>query len=322
MGLPFVLVYIFSALLFQVQNISVGTLTLFLNLLSRITVPFVRFNTIFLQYKQTKIAFDRLNELLSAREDSVDGEKTLLEPVRLVQFQDVNFKYLDKNVIQELGIMFDGGKHYAIIGENGSGKTTCMKLLLNLLSPDSGSILANETAYDTLRFQELRKNNKIVYIEDAPCALFDDFDKNIILDKPMENGLYMETLKTVGLFDIYGELKTKSPDELSAGQRQRVSLARGLYHVNAGTLLVMDEPFSVLDANGCNQMYANLALYKKRYGLTIIEITHSMIDMNRFDYIYYFEDGKVALKGNHVTLMEQPKYRRYVENYSREKQVP
>jgi ABC-type multidrug transport system fused ATPase/permease subunit len=294
---------------------------LFLQLLNRITVPFVRFNTIFLQYKQTKIAFERLNELLSTQEDSAGGEKTLLEPVRQVQFQNVNFKYLDKNVIQELGITFEGGNHYAIIGENGSGKTTCMKLLLNLLPPDSGSIMANETAYDTLRFQELRKDNKIVYIEDAPCTLFDDFDKNIVLDKPMDDGLYTEVLKTVGLFDMYGELKTKSPDELSAGQKQRVSLARGLYHVKAGTLLVMDEPFSALDANGCSQMYEQLAVYKKRYGLTILEITHNMTDMNRFDSIYYFEDGKVALEGSHETLMEEPKYRRYVEHYRREKQV-
>jgi ABC-type multidrug transport system fused ATPase/permease subunit len=326
MGLPFVLVFIFSALLFQVQNITVGTLTLFLELLNRITVPFVRFNTIFLQYKQTKISFERLNELLSVQEDSANEEKAnekkaLLEPIRQVRFQNVNFKYLDKNVIHNLGITFEGGKHYAIIGENGSGKTTCMKLLLNLLSPDSGAILANDRAYDTLRFQELRKDNNIVYIEDAPCTLFDDFDKNIILDKGMDNGLYAEVLKTVGLFDSYGELKAKSPDELSAGQKQRVSLARGLYHIKPGTLLVMDEPFSALDANGCSQMYANLADYKKRYGLTILEITHNLTDMNRFDSIYYFEDGRVALEGSHEVLMEEPKYRRYVENYNREKQV-
>jgi ABC-type bacteriocin/lantibiotic exporter with double-glycine peptidase domain len=326
MGIPFVLVFIFSALLFQVQNISVGTITLFLQLLNRITVPFVRFNTIFLQYKQTKIAFERLDEVLSAQEANAGGEKTgvkktLLEPIQQVRFQDVNFKYLDKNVIQNLGITFEGGKHYAIIGENGSGKTTFMKLLLNLLSPDSGNILANETAYDTLRFGDLRKDNKIVYIEDTPCTLFDDFDKNIVLDNPMDDGLYTETLKTVGLFDTYGELKTKSPDELSAGQKQRVSIARGLYHVKPGTLLVMDEPFSALDANGCSQMYANLAAYKKKYGLTILEITHNMTYMNRFDYIYYFEDGKVSLEGSHEALMEQPKYRCYVENYNREKRV-
>jgi ABC-type bacteriocin/lantibiotic exporter with double-glycine peptidase domain len=326
MGLPFVLVFIFSALLFQVQNITVGTLTLFLQLLNRITVPFVRFNTIYLQYKQTKISFERLNELLSVQDDNANGtranrKETLLEPIRQVRFQDVNFKYLDKNVIQDLGITFEGGRHYAIIGENGSGKTTFMKLLLNLLSPDSGAVLANEIDYDTLQFQTIRGDNKIVYIEDAPCTLFDDFDKNIILDKPMDDGLYKEVLKTVGLFDIYGELKVKSPDELSAGQKQRVSLARGLYHIKPGTLLVMDEPFSALDANGCSQMYENLADYKKRYGLTIMEITHNMTNMNRFDYIYYFEDGRVALEGKHEVLMEEPKYRRYVENYNRDKQV-
>lgn len=62
---------------------------------------------------------------------------------------------------------------------------------------------------------------------------------------------------------------------------------------------VMDEPFSALDANGCSQMYEHLAVYKKRHGLTILEITHNMTDMNRFDYIYYFEDGKAVLEGSH-----------------------
>jgi ABC-type bacteriocin/lantibiotic exporter with double-glycine peptidase domain len=326
MGLPFVLVFIFSAVLFQVQNITVGTLTLFLNLLNRITVPFLRFNAIFLQYKQTKISFERLNELLAAQ-DGQAGEaaakevKTLPEPVRQVRFHDVSFKYMDKNVIQNLELSFEGGRHYAVIGENGSGKTTFMKLLLNLLSPDSGAILANEINYDTLAFQTIREDNKIVYIEDVPGMLFDDFDKNIILDKPLDEGLYTEVLKAVGLYDVYGELKAKSPDELSAGQKQRVSLARGLYHVQAGTLLVMDEPFSALDANGCSMMYENLAAYKKRYNLTIVEITHNLTGMNRFDYIYYFEDGKVVLEGSHEALMEQPKYRRYVENYHRSPQA-
>jgi ABC-type multidrug transport system fused ATPase/permease subunit len=326
MGLPFVLVFIFSALLFQMQNITVGTLTLFLNLLNKITVPFLRFNTIFLQYKQTKISFERLNELLQSQDDitanvNTKDTKMLLEPIRQIRFQDVNFKYSDKKIIQNLVISFEGGRYYAIIGENGSGKTTFMKLLLNLLHPDSGNILANDIAYDILQFHELRKDNRIVYIEDSSCTLFDDFDKNIILDKPMEEEVYTEVLKTVGLFDIYGELKAKSPDELSAGQKQRVSLARGLYHVKPGTLLVLDEPFSALDANGCNQTYDNLEAYKKRYGLTILEITHNMTDMNRFDYIYYFEDGKVVLAGNHETLMGQSKYRHYIENYSHGKRV-
>ncbi|MDR0636314.1 MAG: ABC transporter ATP-binding protein/permease [Treponema sp.] len=324
MGAPYTVVFILGAVLFQSQHITVGTLTLFLQLLNSITTPFTRFNMILLQYKQTKVSFDRLNDILTVS----GGDNDLPEHIRItpeviqsIHFDQVRFKYHERFIIDNLNLWLNSGRHYAIIGENGSGKTTFMKLLLNLLSPDSGAILANDYAYTMLRFQDIRKDNKIVYIEDTSCTLFDDFDQNIILDKAMDDGLYMEALKTVGLFDMYEELKAKSPDELSAGQKQRVSLARGLYHVKPGSLLVMDEPFSALDANGCSQMYANIAIYKKRYDLTILEITHNMTDMNRFDYIYYFEDGKVVLEGSHAALMEESKYRRYVENYNREKHI-
>jgi ABC-type multidrug transport system fused ATPase/permease subunit len=306
---------IMCAALYGSQNITVGTMQMALMLSMFITQPFTRFNNIIVQYKQTRASFDRLADILTVEDGGGGGGKqAVMGAVEEIRFADVSFKYRDRVVINKLDLLLNSGKHYAVIGENGSGKTTFIKLLLNVFSPDSGIVAANGIGYRALSFQDIRSNNKIVYIEDDPCALFDNFDKNITLGGEKDEGRFAEVLQTVGLYDQYPELSCKSADELSAGQKQRLAIARGLYHLKNETVLVMDEPFSALDANGSGKMRGVFAECKNKYRLTIFEITHNLNDMDRFDYVYYFEDGKVLYEGTHAALMEQDKYRLYVQS--------
>jgi ATP-binding cassette subfamily B protein len=318
MGAPYTVVYILGAVLFQSQHITVGTLTLFFQLLNNITTPFTRFNMILLQYKQTKVSFDRLNDILTvAGGDSDLPEHMRINPgvIQSIHFDQVRFKYQERFIIDNLNLRLNSGRYYAIIGENGSGKSTFMKLLMNLYTPDSGTLKANEINYGSLSFNDIWMHNKIVYIEDDPCALFDDFDKNIILGSEKNVERFDEVLRAVGLYDQYAEMSAKSVEELSAGQKQRISLARGLYHLKDETILVMDEPYSALDANVISKIREVFAAYKEKYHLTIFEITHNLSDMYRFDHIYYFENGKVKFEGNHVALMELEQYHCYIQNY-------
>jgi ABC-type bacteriocin/lantibiotic exporter with double-glycine peptidase domain len=312
--LPFLIILILGALLFQIQNITVGTLVLFLILMNNLTVPFTFFNTILVQYRQAKVSLDRLNVVLTVPGDGDETRRATTNAIQSIRFDEVSFAYHDRAVINSLSGVFDSGRHYAVIGENGSGKTTFIKLLLNLFSADSGMVAANGIDYRSLFFNDLRSNNKIVYIEDDPAALFDSFDRNITLGGEKDEGRFAEVLQAVGLYDQYPELARKNADELSAGQKQRLAIARGLYHLKNETVLVMDEPFSALDANGSGKMRGVFADCKNKYHLTIFEITHNLNDMDRFDYVYYFEDGKVLYEGTHTALMEQDKYRLYVQS--------
>jgi ABC-type nitrate/sulfonate/bicarbonate transport system ATPase subunit len=86
-------------------------------------------------------------------------------------------------------------------------------------------------------------------------ALVGDFDRNIILNEDKNEARFNEVLEAVGLDTIYGEISQKAADELSAGQKQRLSIVRGLYHLREGSVLVMDEPFSAMDANVVKKMH-------------------------------------------------------------------
>jgi ATP-binding cassette subfamily B protein len=263
-------------------------------------------------------AYNRWNDILTVaggNGDLPEGKRIKPGAIQSIRFDKVNFKYQDRFVIEGLSLYLASGRHYAIIGENGSGKSTFIKLLLNLYTPDSGTLKANETDYGDVSFEDIRTHNRIVYIEDDPCALFDDFDNNITLGDEKDEERFTEVLRAVGLYDQYTEMSAKSAEELSAGQKQRVSLARGLYHLNSETILVMDEPYSALDANAVSRMREVFASYKEKYHVTIFEITHNLNDMDRFDYIYYFENGNVKLEGNHAALMEFEQYRCYIQNY-------
>jgi len=313
--LPFIFLFLLGAFLFQSEGITVAILLLFLQSLNNISVPFTNLGNIYVQYQQTKVSIKRLKEILDSENIKIKPEVALNKPIESVRFNSTGFQYKEKSVLNNFNFLLSSGKYYAVIGENGCGKSTFIKLLLNLYNPVSGSISANDIDYKNLNFDEIRNDRRLVYIEDEPMTLFDDFDRNIIFEEEKDEARFRETLEAVGLDTIYDEISQKTADELSAGQKQRVSIARGLYHLREGSVLVMDEPFSSMDAVGVKKMHELFTVWQKRYNLTVIEITHNLSDMDRFDRIYMFENGKIIVEGTHQELMNNAEYQQYVQNY-------
>ena len=312
---PFMLLFLLGAFLFQREGITVAVLLLFLQLLNYITVPFTNLSNVYVEYQQTKVSIERLKEILDSENISKKQEININNTINSIRFSSTSYKYKDKLILNNFNFNLSSGKYNAVIGENGSGKSTFIKLLLKLYNPLIGNISANEIDYETLDFEEIRNNRRLVYIEDESKALFDNFDQNIILGSVKNESRFREVLEAVSLDTIYNDISQKTADGLSAGQKQRVSIARGLYHVKEGSILIMDEPFSAIDANGLNKMHELFKSWQKRFNLTIIEITHNLGDMDRFDHIYMFEDGKIVLEGNHSSLLKYEKYLNYFNNY-------
>ncbi len=94
-------------------------------------------------------------------------------------------------------------------------------------------------------------------------------------------------------------------------------MARGLYNLKKNTIFVLDEPFSALDSNIINKLQKTILEYKSKNNLTILEITHNLNNMERFDTIYYFEDGKIIMNGKHEELLNNQKYRQYISNFKK-----
>lgn len=149
----------------------------------------------------------------------------MTEPIVL---KDICKSYGGKKVLQNFSSVFPSPGLTAIMGSSGAGKTTLMRILLHLTSPDSGTISGLERHTPSVVFQENRLIKGLTALENAEAAGTAGGDGKYWLEK----------LGLGKAMDLY-------PDSLSGGMQRRVAIARALCH--GGSLLILDEPFKGLD---------------------------------------------------------------------------
>lgn len=191
-----------------------------------------------------------------------------------------------------------------IQGESGAGKTTVLNCLSGIATPDKGKILLGETTLFDSSSEKVNvpvRKRKIGYVFQN-YALF----PNLTVEKNISYGLKnMESYKNkearqellaymgyvMKLFQIE-HLKGKSPLQISGGEKQRVALARAI--VTRPKLLLLDEPFSALDQQTKKLIYGEFGMFKEKFSIPTILITHSQEEAELFaDEIIYMKDGKL-----------------------------
>lgn len=228
----------------------------------------------------------------------------------------------DKPVLNGLNFTFHAGKNYALVGENGCGKSTFVKLLMGFYKPERGKITIDGRDIQEMAFSELQS---------CYSAVFQDFNRydytigeNIVMSALGDDGkLQMErAAKEAGLGewisafpDAYGTALgnlTEGGGNLSGGQWQRLAIARMLYR-NAG-IYIWDEPTAAMDPLAESRLYT--AFLKKRADdRTNIFITHRLGACVSADEICVLADGHFAERGSHAQLMQKKDgmYRRMFE---------
>lgn len=238
--------------------------------------------------------------------------KAVVHPVESICFENVTFTYpsLERNVIQNLSVTINKGETIAIVGLNGAGKTTFIKLLLGLLKPTSGKIMYNDIDIAKLDDHSLHSGTS---------ALFQTFGKylmsvreNIAISQAdrMEEIIDIESGLEFVDFDLDQErfpdgLETKLGKEfggtdLSGGQWQLIALARAYFREN--DLIILDEPTSAIDPILENEIFKNFHhMCKDKTGIIV---THRLGATKIADRIIVFENGTIIEEGSHEELME------------------
>lgn len=208
--------------------------------------------------------------------------------------------------LKDVSFSLKEGDVYAIVGESGSGKTTLIRLIAGLETPDNGTIEINGKQVSSIHkiVSPEKRNIGFVFQE---YALFPHL-------KLVENVMYgiskmknkeqraNEVLELVGLLD----LKDRYPHQLSGGQQQRVALARAL--APSPSLLILDEPFSNLDAMLKAQLRNEVFDIVKKAGVTAIFVTHDTQDaLSVADEILILQNGKLVQKDAAANLYSKPK---------------
>jgi len=230
-----------------------------------------------------------------------------------IVFDHVCYRYpgSDKNIIDNMSFKIDKGERVALVGRNGAGKTTCVKLLCGLLQPTEGNVLVNGVPISKMKHEECFRLFSVVF-QDIHLFPFSVRENITWVKKGREDiPRLSECINKAGMADcidslpqgmdtkLVKELDNEAVD-LSGGEQQKLLLARALY--KDAPVLVLDEPTAALDPIAEDHIYQK---YKEMTAeKTSIFISHRLASTRFCDSIFYLKDGRVAEKGSHEQLME------------------
>jgi ATP-binding cassette subfamily B protein len=237
------------------------------------------------------------------------------EPIQeKIVFENVSFHYpgSSRPLLEGIDLEIRPGEVIALVGANGAGKTTIVKLLCRLYDPDAGRITID--GIDLRRFDpvELRREISVVFQDFFPFALpardniwFGD------VTRPREGDGVVDAARTSGADPFLRELRYgydtvlgplfAEGEELSIGQWQKVATARAFFR--DAQLLIVDEPTSALDALAEAELFEKLRFLVQ--GRSTVLISHRFSTVRMADRIYVIDEGKIQESGSHEELMLQ-----------------
>lgn len=306
---------IYAVLFIAVLNngMSIGNFTMFLALAVSFSESLLDFLQRFGDYKKASLEVDDFRSFMEL--DIEEKVETISIPPAedyIIEFHDVSYRYLnaDKDAVSHLNMILHPGEKLAVVGLNGAGKTTMIKLLLRLYDPSEGHI--------TLNGIDIKKFSREDYYK-LFSPLFQDLEvfafpiaENISMKTPEKTDMdkATEAIKESGLQDkilnlpkgIESELLKIVDEEgvdLSGGEKQKLALARALY--KAAPVVVLDEPTSALDAIAEQQLYERFdQMIDKK---AAVYISHRLASTRFCDKVAMFKDGSVIEYGSHEELM-------------------
>lgn len=228
--------------------------------------------------------------------------------MNLIEFKNVDFSYYldDENeqsesneikVLENFSLAIEKGSFTAILGHNGSGKSTIAKLTNGILFAKNGEVIVDG--------QVAREDDSIFDIRKKVGMVFQNPDNQIvssIVEEDVAFGVENlgipsdecrrrvdEALKTVGMY----EYRTKAPSKLSGGQKQRVAVA-GIIAMKP-QCIVLDEPTAMLDPSGRREVIDTVKKLNREEGITIVLITHYMDEAVQADRVVVVDGGRIKM---------------------------
>ena len=214
----------------------------------------------------------------------------------LLKLEHVTICYNGEPVVHDVDLELNKGEILGVVGESGSGKSTIIKALMGLLG-EEGLVTKGDIWYLGESLTDMSEKKLTQYRRKHLGYVFQMYNliANLNVKENIEVGAYLsdnaldidDLLHTLGLY----EHRYKLPNQLSGGQQQRVSIGRAI--VKNPDILLCDEPTGALDYNTSKEILKLIEDVNKKYGNTIIMVTHNEAIRNMADHVIKLRDGAV-----------------------------
>ena len=305
-------------------SMMVSTTWILIGFTDSVTASFK--NGLFVDYLRTFLEY---KEKIPEDYDGADPGTT----INSIEFRGVGFAYKDIPVLKNLNMKFEGGKTYALVGHNGAGKSTIIKLLLRFYDPTEGEILLNGRNIKEFNLQKYRALFATAFQDNRMFSM--SVADNVTLGEDIKaedrEQIVTEALKLSGVYDKVMSLPqginttlTREFDDngavLSGGEFQKIVVSRAF--ARRCPIKVFDEPSSALDPIAEYQLFDNILKACRKN--TLLFISHRLSSVQNADHVFLLEQGEVREEGTHRELMDRKglyadMYQKQAENYLADK---
>lgn len=215
----------------------------------------------------------------------------------MIEVNNIYYKYYETDnryALKDVSFQVQKGEWLSIVGHNGSGKSTSVRLIAGLLVPESGTIAIDGEVLTEANIWQKRQQMGLVFQNPDNQFVGATVEDDVAFG--LENaGLSLDDMRqrVTEALDMVGmsAFKEREPARLSGGQKQRVALA-GVIALRP-SLLILDEATSMLDPEGRLELIARVRDIKERYGMTVISISHDLDEVALSDRVLVMKDGQV-----------------------------
>lgn len=310
-------------------RLTVGDYVLYSSMIDQLMSGMFSIIVLISQIYDNNIRLINYNNFLRLKSNlAQDGSKMPEVPFE-IRFINVSFKYpgVEKYILRNVNFSISKNEKVALVGLNGAGKSTIVKLILRYYDPTEGSILINGTDIREYDLENYRSHFSVMFQDYANYAFsikdnitmsdlshMEDMDK--INNAVERSGLQSVLSKHgIGLDTCLTRQYEEDGEELSGGEWQKISLARTFFR--EGDIIILDEPSAALDPEAEHQVFMKFAELCKGKGA--IFISHRLSNVTMADKIIVLENGEIIEEGSHRELLELNGKYSYMFNLQAEK---
>jgi ATP-binding cassette subfamily B protein len=295
------------------SQLSIGQYMAFTSIFMTLMNSVNSVSMLWMMVTQLSVSFEKVNEIFLEEKEETDVQgKSHRFSDEVIRFENVSFKYNKKDekyILKNLNCEIRKGERIGIVGRNGAGKSTFVKLLMNLYPDYEGHIWCDGTELRQVHPKVLRKH---VHMFPQETYIFNDTIKENIRCANLQ-ATTEQIVEAAQLADLHDFVKTNHlgynhmvgnfGSNLSGGQVLKIGFARLFVTNPEPDVIILDEASSALDVETEKKILENI--YERYAGKTIISIAHRLHTLKNADRILVFDQGTIAQQGKHQSLLDQ-----------------